>query len=194
MSGLTHLEMSSFMAYRLKRIYRNADNHEHQRTRKNQNITRRDRRMRQCDAAKRLNISPRQVRRLIKQLEQDGPSSLAHKARGKPSNRGHSPEYRLTVLQTIREHYPDFPPTFAREKLLECHNLPVGLETLRNWMIADLIWKPRSQRKPKVYQPRHRRDCLGELIQIDGSHHDWFEGRRPNVACSFLSTMPLGAW
>ncbi|EPW6725803.1 ISNCY family transposase, partial [Vibrio parahaemolyticus] len=46
-------------------------------------------------------------------------------------------------------------------------------------MIADLIWKPRSQRKPKVYQPRHRRDCLGELIQIDGSHHDWFEGRRP---------------
>lgn len=138
-----------------------------------------DRRMRQCDAAKRLNISPRQVRRLIKQLEQDGPSSLAHKARGKPSNRGHSPEYRLMVLQTIREHYPDFPPTFAREKLLECHNLPVGLETLRNWMIADLIWKPRSQRKPKVYQPRHRRDCLGELIQIDGSHHDWFEGRRP---------------
>lgn len=62
-----------------------------------------DRRMRQCDAAKRLNISPRQVRRLIKQLEQNGPASRAHKARGKPSNRGHSPEYRLTVLQTIRE-------------------------------------------------------------------------------------------
>ncbi|CAH7455989.1 transposase [Vibrio chagasii] len=138
-----------------------------------------ERRIRQSDAAKLLNVSPRQIRRLTKQLVQEGASSIAHKARGKPSNRCHSPEYRLTVLQTVREHYPDFPPTFAREKLLECHNLPVGLETLRNWMIADMIWETRSQRKPKVYQPRHRRDCLGELIQIDGSHHDWFEGRRP---------------
>ena len=138
-----------------------------------------DRRLRQCDAANLLNVTPRQVRRLIKLMARDGASSLAHKASGKPSNRCHHPEYRLIVLQTVREHYPDFPPTFAREKLIELHNLPVGVETLRNWMIADLIWKPRSQRKPKIYQPRHRRDCLGELIQIDGSHHDWFEGRRP---------------
>lgn len=65
----------------------------------------------------------------------------------------------------------------AHEKLIELHGISVGLETLRRWMIADGLWKPHFQRKPKVYQPRYRRDCLGELIQIDGSHHDWFEGR-----------------
>ena len=138
-----------------------------------------ERRLRQCDAARLLNLTPRQVRRQLKRLEQSGPSGLAHQARGKPSNRCYLPEYRALVLQIVHKFYPDFPPTFAREKLIEQHNLHIGLETLRQWMIADGIWLPRSQRRPKIYQPRYRRDCLGELVQIDGSHHDWFEGRRP---------------
>ena len=138
-----------------------------------------ERRLRQCDAAKLLNLTPRQVRRQLKRLEQSGPEGLVHQSRGKPSNRCYLPEYRALVLQIIHEFYPDFPPTFAHEKLIEQHNLHVGLETLRQWMIADGIWLSRSQRSPKVYQPRHRRDCLGELVQIDGSHHDWFEGRSP---------------
>ncbi|MGX9517269.1 ISNCY family transposase [Vibrio mediterranei] len=138
-----------------------------------------ERRLRQCDAAKMLNLTPRQVRRQLKRLEQSGPAGLSHQARGRPSNRCYLPEYRALVLQVIHEYYPDFPPTFAHEKLIEQHHLYVSLETLRQWMIADRIWQTRSQRRPKVYQPRHRRDCLGELVQIDGSHHDWFEGRRP---------------
>ncbi|CAH1534541.1 transposase [Vibrio jasicida] len=93
-----------------------------------------------------------------------------------PSNNRYPSDYRDTVLKLIRDHYSDFSPTLAREKLFELHSLPVSNETLRSWMIADGLWTPHSQRKPKVYQPRYRRDCLGELVQIDGSHHDWFEG------------------
>ncbi len=86
---------------------------------------------------------------------------------------------KLRCLALIREHYADFGPTLAHEKLTERHDIHVSVETLRQWMIADGLWVPHAKRKPRVYQPRYRRDCLGELIQIDGSHHDWFEGRSP---------------
>ncbi len=110
-------------------------------------------------------------------LREFGAVGLTHQARGKPSNNRYPSDYRDTVLKLIRDHYSDFSPTLAREKLMELHSLPVSNETLRSWMIADGLWTPHSQRKPKVYQPRYRRDCLGELVQIDSSHHDWFEGR-----------------
>ena len=139
----------------------------------------RERRLRQIDAADILNISPRQVRRLLSQLSQYGASSLAHGSRGRPSNRRYPDAFRAEVLNIIRAQYADFSPTFACEKLTEQHNLAVSVETLRQWMIADGLWVPHSQRQPRVYQPRYRRDCLGELVQIDGSHHDWFEGRSP---------------
>ena len=139
----------------------------------------RERRLRQIDAADILNISPRQVRRLLSQLSQYGASSLAHGSRGRPSNRRYPDAFRAEVLNIIRAQYADFSPTFACEKLTEQHNLVLSVETLRQWMIADGIWVPHSQRQPRVYQPRYRRDCLGELVQIDGSHHDWFEGRSP---------------
>ncbi len=139
----------------------------------------RERRLRQIDAADILNISPRQVRRLLSQLSQHGASSLTHGSRGRPSNRRYPDAFRAEVLNIIRAQYADFSPTFACEKLTEQHNLVLSVETLRQWMIADGIWVPHSQRQPRVYQPRYRRDCLGELVQIDGSHHDWFEGRSP---------------
>jgi hypothetical protein len=63
--------------------------------------------------------------------------------------------------------------------LRERHNITVSVETLRKWMTADGLWVPYSRRRPRVHQPRYRRDCLGELVQIDGSPHDWFEGRAP---------------
>ena len=113
----------------------------------------------------------------MNRLREFGAAGLTHQARGKPSNNRYPSDYRDTVLKLIRDHYSDFSPTLAREKLTELHSLPVSNETLRSWMIADGLWTPHSQRKPKVYQPRYRRDCLGELVQIDGSHHDWFEGR-----------------
>lgn len=139
----------------------------------------RERRLRQIDAADILNISPRQVRRLLSQLSQHGASSLAHQSRGRPSNRRYPDAFRVEVLNIIRTQYADFSPTFACEKLTEQHNLVLSVETLRQWMIADGLWVPHSQRQPRIYQPRYRRDCLGELVQIDGSHHDWFEGRSP---------------
>ncbi|MGL6260773.1 ISNCY family transposase [Vibrio sp. WXL210] len=134
-------------------------------------------RLRRADAAEILNLSERQVQRLMNRLREFGAASLAHGARGKPSNNRIPDDYRHTILAIVRKHYADFAPTFAQEKLLEIHNLPVSNETLRQWMIADGLWVPHSQRQPRVYQPRYRRDCLGELVQIDGSHHDWFEGR-----------------
>jgi len=67
------------------------------------------------------------------------------------------------------------------------HTMTVGVETLRQWMISDGLWRPHAKRKPKVYQPRYRRDGFGELIQIDGSHHDWFEGRS-DKCCLIIST------
>lgn len=139
----------------------------------------RERRLRQVDAAEILNLTPRQVRRLLVQLSQYGASSLAHSARGRPSNRRYPEDFRADVLNIVRSQYADFSPTFACEKLSEQHYLTLSVETLRQWMIADGLWVPHSQRRPRVYQPRYRRDCLGELIQIDGSHHDWFEGRSP---------------
>lgn len=138
-----------------------------------------ERRLRQVDAAEILNLTPRQVRRLLVQLSQYGASSLAHSARGRPSNRRYPEDFRADVLNIVRSQYADFSPTFACEKLSEQHYLTLSVETLRQWMIADGLWVPHSQRRPRVYQPRYRRDCLGELIQIDGSHHDWFEGRSP---------------
>lgn len=68
-------------------------------------------------------------------------------------------------------------PRLATEKLSERHQISISVETVRHWMIADGLWVPHARRKPRVYQPRYRRECLGKLIQIDGSHHDWFEGR-----------------
>lgn len=137
----------------------------------------RERRLSQIDAADILQLSTRQVRRLLLKLTKHGAQSLIHAARSRPSNHHYTDGFRYKVLNIIREQYSDFSPTLALEKLSERHHLIVSLETLRQWMIADGLWVPHSRRKPRVYQPRYRRDCLGELIQIDGSHHDWFEGR-----------------
>ena len=84
----------------------------------------------------------------------------------------------------ISAHYADFGPTLASEKLLERHGIHVSKETVRKLMIEAGIWRTRAQRKPKIHQPRLRRPCFGELIQIDGSEHRWFEGRAPS--CTLL--------
>lgn len=88
------------------------------------------------------------------------------------------------ALRIIRERYSDFGPTLACEKLAECHGLTVSRQTVRRLMTAEGLWIPRKQRPPKIYQPRHRQPCLGELIQIDGSDHHWLEDRGP--ACTLL--------
>jgi hypothetical protein len=136
------------------------------------------------DAVAVLGLGRRQVYRLLGVFRAGGPEALVSKRRGKPSNRAHGPVFRQTVLGLVRERYGDFGPTLAAEKLAEVHGLPVGVETLRQWMIADEIWLRRRDRLKRVHQPRHRRDCLGELVQVDGCEHWWFEDRGPQ--CTLL--------
>ena len=109
---------------------------------------------------------------------------LVSKKRGKPSNRRHSKEFRNRVINIVRDNYADFGPTLAREKLAERHDISIGKETLRRWMTDAGLWQTRKERKKRVHQPRYRRECYGELIQIDGSDHHWFEDRAPR--CTLL--------
>ena len=137
------------------------------------------------DAALLMRLTRRQVFRLAKLYRVEGPAGLVSKRRGGPSNRSHPAIVRSEALALIKAHYADFGPTLAAEKLAERHGLRLGVETLRQWMLAEGIWKDRKQRLPRVYQPRYRRDCVGELVQIDGSEHWWFEGRGPQ--CTLLA-------
>ena len=131
-----------------------------------------------------LGLSERQVWRLLRAYRKSGVDGLISKKRGRPSNRRSPAEVRQTVMDIVRTRYADFGPTRAAEKLRELHGLTVSRETLRNWMIADGLWRDRPARRGKVHQPRYRRDCVGELIQLDGSEHRWFEDRGP--MCTLL--------
>ena len=127
-------------------------------------------------AAEMLEISPRQAHRLQSRLREGGPGSLAHRARGRPSNNRLSREHHQKALALIRERYGDFGPTLAAEMLAAHHGLTVSRETLRRWMAGTGLWQPRRQRR-QFHLPRLRREHLGELVQIDGSEHRWFEDR-----------------
>ena len=135
-------------------------------------------------AAELLGLERRQVQRLAKAYQDHGATALVSKKRGRPSNRQMPESLKAQTLAVIRERYADFGPTFAAEKLHELHDLSVSRETLRAWMIEDGLWQTRKKRRGRVHQPRYRRDCVGELIQIDGSEHRWFENRGPK--CTLL--------
>lgn len=139
--------------------------------------------LRTSTAAQVLGLSQRQVQRLIREVQADGATAVCHKLRGRPSNNRISDLKRDYVLSLIRQDYLDFGPTLAAKKLADRHGIRVSSETLRKWMIADGIWHSRAQRR-RVHQPRLRREALGELIQIDGSEHRWFEDRGP--ICTLL--------
>jgi len=143
-----------------------------------------EKRLTQREAARMLGLTSRQVRRLRRGYEQDGARALASKHRGRPSNRRLPSEVRREALATVRSQYEGFGPTLAHEKLTELHDLRLSVETLRHWMIEDGLWTPRARREPRIQQPRRRRPCRGELIQIDGSDHEWFEERAPR--CTLL--------
>jgi transposase-like protein len=143
-----------------------------------------EKRLTQAEAARILGLTSRQVRRLRRAYERDGARALASKHRGRPSNRRLPAELRREALATVRSRYGDFGPTLAHEKLTELHGLGLSVETLRHWMIEDGLWIPRTRREPRIQQPRRRRPCRGELIQIDGSDHEWFEERA--ARCTLL--------
>ena len=131
-----------------------------------------------------LGVSERQVWRLLKAYRLRGADGLISKKRGRPSNRKTPADVRQAAIDIIKARYADFGPTLAAEKLQELHDITVSRETLRAWMVAEGLWVARAKRQRKIYQPRYRRDCVGELVQIDGSEHRWFEDRGP--MCTLL--------
>ena len=141
------------------------------------------------NAAYMLCLTRRQVFWLLKRYRQDGAAENRHKARGKPPNNRIHHAMRDYALSVIKEQYLDFGPTLAAEMLAEHHGFKVSRETLRKWMIEDGIWLSRRQRRT-FHQPRLRRECFGELIQIDGSDHRCFEDR--GDPCTLLVFIPLG--
>jgi transposase len=128
------------------------------------------------EAASLLGVSERQMYRLLARYQQDGGSGIAHRSRGRESNRSYNPGIRKYEVELVQAHYSDFGPTLAAEVLAEKHGIRLGCETLRRWMMAEGMWHSRKQRK-RFHQPRLRREKCGELVQIDGSDHRWFEDR-----------------
>ncbi len=140
--------------------------------------------IRTTDAMELLGLQRRQVYRLLDRLRREGAAGLVSRKRGRPSNRRYSDAFRAEVVALVRENYADFGPTLAREYLAERHGLGLSCETLRQIMMEAGLWKDRAARRPRPYQPRYRRDCRGELVQVDGSKHWWFEDRGPQ--CTLL--------
>ena len=131
----------------------------------------------QTQAALALGMSVRQIKRLCRRVREEGPSGLISRRRGMPSNRRIGSEQRERYMALVHQQYADFGPELAREYLARDHGFGYSSETLRGWMIQAGLWKAKVRRAKRVHSPRQRRSCLGELVQIDGSHHDWFEGR-----------------
>jgi transposase len=140
--------------------------------------------MKQREAAESLGVSARHIRRLLRALREQGERGLISKRRGKPSNNRLKAEIRQQAIALIGEHYRDFGPTLAHEKLTEVHELKLSVESVRQIMIAQEWWKPRKAKRDEPHPMRLRRERLGELVQIDGSPHAWFEDRAPK--CTLL--------
>ncbi len=124
-----------------------------------------------------LEIGDRQTKRLWAKYQSQGDAGLVHGLRGRASNRQAAGGLRDRALELYREKYGDYGPTLAAECLAADDDVTVPVGTLRRWLTAAGLWQRR--RKRKVHRRRRdRRQQRGELVQMDGSHHDWFEGRR----------------
>lgn len=140
--------------------------------------------IKQHQAAQQLNLSVRQVKRLLCAFRRQGAKAVVSKKRGQRSHHQLPRGVKAQAVHLLHRHYADFGPTLAHEKLTEVHHLTLGLETLRQLMIHEGLWKPRRARRPVVHPLRERRARRGELVQIDGSPFAWFEDRGP--ACTLL--------
>jgi hypothetical protein len=130
----------------------------------------------QVKAGTLLGLTTRHIRRLIERVAQEGDQGLAHRGRGKPSNRRLPDTVKAKALTLYALRYGDFGPTLAAEKLAECHGIPISDETLRRWLhVRGVEHFTRRKRPHRAW--RVRKAHVGELVQLDGSHHDWFEGR-----------------
>jgi transposase len=132
----------------------------------------------QKQAAAELQLTERQVRRLLKRLKGKGDAAVIHALRGRPSNRKLSEEVRQKALSILSDpKWKDFGPTLASYHLAKGHDLRIGREALRQMMIEAGLWRAKAQKIKDIHVWRPRRSCCGELVQWDTSEHDWLEGR-----------------
>lgn len=143
-----------------------------------------EKRVKQKEVAKMLDLSVRQIKRKLKAYRKFGSVSLIHKNRGKPSNHRLNEDLIDKVLNLVRQKYFDFGPTLAAEKLEEIDKLIINRETLRQRMIKEGLWKAKVKRVNRHYF-RERKGSFGEMVQADGSPHHWFEERAP--ACTLIA-------
>lgn len=137
-----------------------------------------DKKITQSDAADILHLCERQVRRIIARVGREGEAGIIHRSRGRLSHRARPPDTKSHILSLCRTKYKGFGPTFTAEKLFEINKLHIDHETLRGWFIeAGIDYKRRKAQKHRCWRPR--KDYYGQMIQMDGSHHGWFEGRGP---------------
>lgn len=135
-----------------------------------------DEKLSQVEAGRILLLSDRQIRRAVKRVREEGDKGIRHGLRGKASSRRLPKKVKEKVIRLYRERYKGFGPTLASEKLLEIEGIKMSDETLRNWLIESGDWE-RVRKVREHRQWRERKHCIGEMVQMDGSHHDWFEGR-----------------
>ena len=133
-------------------------------------------RMLQREAAEALDLTVRQVRRVLQRYRTEGDRGLLHRLRGRLSARRLADRTRRRAVALVRAKYADFGPTLAAEYLAERHEIDVSRETARKWMVEAELWEARS-RRARHHQWRERKACFGEMVQMDTSEHDWFEGR-----------------
>ncbi|HQV94963.1 MAG TPA: helix-turn-helix domain-containing protein [Anaerolineales bacterium] len=140
--------------------------------------------MSQKEAGVILALSTRQVKRLLKGYREQGAAGIVSRQRGRKSNNRLAEEVKKKALDLLKSKYKGFGPTLAHEKLAEKEKLKLSDESARKLMLEEGLWKSRTLKKIVSHPLRERRACFGELVQIDGSPHDWFEGRAE--ACALL--------
>ncbi|HSR17816.1 MAG TPA: ISNCY family transposase [Ignavibacteriaceae bacterium] len=136
------------------------------------------------EGAQIIGISSRQTYRVLKRVKEEGSRGIIHKLRGKKSNRGYPEELKKKVIEIYRSNYDDYGPSLFSEQLIENHNISVDHETIRRWLRSKAITTSMRKKRPHR-KKRERRSRCGELLQFDGSHHDWFEGR--GAECCLLN-------
>lgn len=141
--------------------------------------------IKQKHAGRQLGISVRQIQRLVKRYKAEGAKGLINKNRGRVSNRLLPEEKRKQIVNLIKASYPDFGPTLACEKLLERDGVKCSSETVRKIMTEEGLWNPKKKQIMEIHTYRGRRPCIGELIQLDGSPHKWFED--PTESCTLAA-------
>ena len=145
-----------------------------------------DKRIKQREAAEVLELSQRQIRRLVKRVREESDKGIVHRSRGRQSHRAISEKIKSKALSLCRGIYAGFNPTFASEKLFERNKIKIGRETLRQWFIAEGIAYEKRKARPHRRWRQRKAHC-GQMVQMDGSHHDWFEGRdEPCVLMGYI--------